>query len=237
MKGLSFVTLSLLIVLAASVSLADSFGIMMEGFDDGSFERWTDAAICYDDNFSFEVIWSDFDGSYVLKHEGGTEWGGGNREAYLPGLSAREAYIEADIRNVEAWHKTAKAMGLALRINETTGEQYLCWLTVSGDLFLYKTRSWTACGPGFLTKTKIDSIGEGDLFHLSFGVVGNTLSVSVNGMLQFTYTDVNPLPAGSAGVVATAGITYFDNISVVDNNRAMFEVAATWGRIKTDFTE
>ena len=43
-------------------------------------------------------------------------------------------------------------------------------------------------------------------------MVGGVISVYSNGTLLVTYTDPSPLGAGTIGVTANAGITYFDNV-------------------------
>jgi hypothetical protein len=206
--------------------------VVYDDFEDGDRNGWADNVICYSSGYSLDVVYSEFDASFVLKHEGGTVHGGGNCEAYLPGLVVTDCAIEADFRNVAAYHTTAKAMGLALRVNESTGIQYICWLTVAGDLFIYETESWTACGPEFEAHASIDPIAEGQAFHLSFAAIGDSLCVRVNGALKLTYVDPSPLPAGSAGVLATAGVTYFDSVYILDCDRPTAVEAATFGAIK-----
>ena len=89
------------------------------------------------------VINSAPDSSCVLKHEGGTVNGGGNGDAYFPGLSFTDVVVQADVRNVQALHPTAKAQGLTARVNAVTGTQYAVWYSVSGNVQLLKTSNWT----------------------------------------------------------------------------------------------
>ncbi len=204
-----------------------------DDFEDGNLDGWADACICSCSySYGLEVIYSDADASHVLKHEGGVSTGGGNCEVYYPGLMMGDCAVEADFRNVEARHTTAKAMGLALRVHEATGVQYICWLTVSGDLYIYRTDGWTECGPDSEAHAVIDPIEEGQKFHLTFSAVGGELCVRVNGILKLTYVDPDPLPPGTAGVLATAGITYFDDIYIMNCDEPSSMQATTFGAIK-----
>lgn len=209
--------------------------IVHEDFEDGDRAGWSDQCICYCDGYSLDVIYSAVDDSYVLRHEGGDASGGGNCEVYSTGLVVGDCAIEARIRNVRAYHTYAKAMGLALRVNEATGVQYLCWLTVAGDLFLYKTTNWTTCGPTYLAHKSVDPMSEGDEFTLRFSAVGNTLCVQIGYNWCLTYEDPDPLPAGTAGVLATAGITDFDDIYITNCDLPSATEATTFGRIKAMF--
>lgn len=209
--------------------------VVHEDFEDGNRDDWSDHCICYCDGYSLDVIYSAVDASYVLMHEGGGLPGGGNCEVYSSGLVVGDGAIEARIRNVRAYHPTAKAMGLTLRVNEATGEQYVCWLTVSGDLFLYKAANWTTCGPTYLAHKSVDPIPEGEEFTLRFSAVGDSLCVQIGYYWHLSYVDPDPLPAGSAGVLATAGITYFDDIYITDCDRPSATEATTFGAIKAIF--
>ena len=152
----------------------------------------------------------------VFKHEGGASSGGGNGEAYVAdGVDLDDVEIAADIRNVAAYHPTAKAVGLTACLNDATGVQYLAWYTVSGDLFLYETVAWQICAPYLLMHVVTNSIDVGQEIELKLGVRDGLISVWLNETKILSYDDsASPLPAGTAGVVATAGITYFDNIVI-----------------------
>jgi hypothetical protein len=123
--------------------------------------------------------------------------------------------IRADIRNVEAYHPNAKAIGLAACLNPETGVQYLLWYSVSGDLFLYETVAWQLCSQNLLEHVVTNEVEPGDDLELRLRVKDGVISVRRNGVEVLSHDDsASPLPPGTAGVVATAGITYFDDIVI-----------------------
>jgi len=233
---LLFIAIALLAVTSINAEIPPCCTtVVHEDFEDGNRDGWSDNCICYCDGYSLDVTYSEPDASYVLMHEGGGSAGGGNCEVYSTGLVVGDGAIEARIRNVRAYHPTAKAMGLALRVNEATGVQYICWLTVAGDLFLYKTANWTTCGPTPLAHASLAPILEGDEFTLRFSAVGDSLCVQIGYNWCLVYVDPAPLPAGSAGVLATAGITYFDDIYIMDCDCPSVTEATSFGAIKAMF--
>ena len=191
--------------------------VLREDFDDGNHDGWPDHHVCSDINpYWFAVIYSNRDSSWVLKHEGGTEYGGGNGAAYVySGVYLDDMSVTADIRDTLAYHETAKAMGLSACLDPATGAQYMAWYTVDGIVFLYEPSSWLSCGPVFLAKTEIDPIEVGEEFQMSLSVKNGLIAIRVNGEEVLSYDDsASPLPPGTVGLVATAGITYFDNVVV-----------------------
>ncbi len=209
--------------------------VFEDDFESGDWwwYRWASHYICWYESFSFQVVLSGVDDSYVLLHMGG--YG----EVYVPGLVVENCSIEADIRNVAVYDgPTAKVMGLALRIDESSGEQYICWLTAAGDLYLYRAVEWTTCPP-IIAHTLVDSIAEGTEFHMSFSVLtdayGDSLCVRLNGELVLGHRESIPLPGGTAGMLAGAGTTYFDNVSIFECTEPSAADSKSFGVIKALF--
>jgi len=191
--------------------------VFRDDFEDDDMEGWLHQHVCSSIySYTYDVVYSSQDTSMVLKHHGGVSSGGGNGEAYVAnGVSLEDVSITADIRNVDAFHSSAKAVGLTACLNKATGVQYLAWYTVEGNLFLYETRGWLSCGPTYLEHVVTNSLDQGDKINLKLTVNAGLISVWLNGTEVLSYDDsASPLPAGSAGLVATAGVTYFDNIVI-----------------------
>ncbi|MFC1799927.1 hypothetical protein ACFL2Z_03345 [Candidatus Eisenbacteria bacterium] len=191
--------------------------VFSDGFEDGNRDGWLDQKICSQAySYSYSVVYSSQDTSMVLKHEGGVASGGGNGEAYVAdGVELSDVEITADIRNVTAYHPTAKAVGLTACLDKSTGVQYLAWYTVAGDLWLYETIAWQLCAPNLLEQVVTNSIEPGEDIQLKMKVKDGLISVWLNGWKVLSHDDsASPLPAGTAGVVATSGVTYFDNIVI-----------------------
>jgi hypothetical protein len=195
--------------------------VFSDDFEEGDRSGWLDRTVCSPAySYTYSVIESSEDASMVLKHEGGAPAGGGNGEAFVAdGVNLDDVEITADIRNVAAYHPTAKAVGLTACLNEATGVQYLAWYTVGGDIWLYETIAWQLCAPNLLEQVVTNSIDVGQEIELKLKVKDGLISVWLNGWKVLSYDDsASPLPAGTAGVVATAGITYFDNVMITSGS-------------------
>ena len=137
--------------------------------------------LCYtSDYYVFSVVNSPQDGSCVLKHQGGTEDGGGNGDAYFPGLAFTDVVVQADVRNVQALHSSAKSQGLTARVNAATGTQYALWYAVEGTVQLMKTSNWIC---SLLTSATSTAWPEGERRTLKLSVIGNVIRVYSNGTL------------------------------------------------------
>ena len=211
---------------AATLGCADHHCVCPDGcgdilfaddFEDGDLSGWVDHYVCSPiGSHEFAIQSSEADSGHILRHQGGYSAGGGNGEIVVAELEQCEGLIiEADVRNVAAYHETAKAMGLAVRLDESSGTQYLAWYSVSGDLFLYKTSGWSSCGPEALVHLRTPAIQVGRSFRMGLSVVGDWLTIYVDGEALVSCRDTGPVLVGaSVGVVATAGVTHFDNVLV-----------------------
>lgn len=193
--------------------------VFEDDFESGDLAGWTDHSICSDIGaHQFALLFCEEDTNQVLMHQGGYSAGGGNGEFVADEVSCYgDIVIEVEIRNMAAYHTTAKAMGLAACLDQSSGTQYLVWYTVAGDLFLYRTTGWLSCGPDPLAHVQTSPVPLGGTLRMDLSVVGDVLSVAIDDEVLISCQDPSGrLPGGGVGLVATAGVTYFDNVAVTE---------------------
>jgi len=197
---------SLLVLMLGLVTSVDGF---QDDFEDGDRDGWLDHHRCeLDGGYSYGVIYSGTDQSYVLRHYGGVPYGAGDAEAYVePSLSLGDVVVEADFRNVADYHPMEHAAGLAVRVNPSTGQQYAVYWYSSGSIKLMKEAHWESCS--LMRAVYAPPLGG----RLKVQAIGPHIAVFIDGTLVLSATDYQgALPPGTIGVVARMGETYIDNV-------------------------
>jgi hypothetical protein len=125
----------------------------------------------------------------------------------LDGVSQQNVALQATILGVPA----GTSAGLLARYNASTGNTYMADIAASYNART-KTTTYTAQiqrRVKGVTKT-LFSVSIAQLGTLSFNVVGNQLSLYVNGSLLGTVTDNAISGAGSVGIIGGQGTQFGD---------------------------